>query len=193
MTIFTPEQLGIIESVARQCHATKSGELSVARELAAMGTFDEVQVAVIEFCAEAVRRQDEVDAEIRVLWMVNAYNFVAENWGDVRALTEEDILTLLALVEPEDNARGYRKGQTGKREGPFIVEIGAPPEDIPRRIRLILEHQDAMNPAEFYAEFEGIHPARNGNGRTGQIIFNFLNGTLVCPEFPPEPDFKTQF
>jgi fido (protein-threonine AMPylation protein) len=42
-----------------------------------------------------------------------------------------------------------------------------------------------MAPLEAYVEYEEIHPFVDSNGRTGKIILNYLNGTLLDPIFPP--------
>jgi hypothetical protein len=44
---------------------------------------------------------------------------------------------------------------------------------------------DAMDPIGAYKQFEWIHPFMDGNGRTGKIILNYLNGTMLDPIFPP--------
>ena len=36
-----------------------------------------------------------------------------------------------------------------------------------------------------YHIFQMIHPFRDGNGRTGKILFNWLRGSLNYPEMPP--------
>jgi fido (protein-threonine AMPylation protein) len=38
---------------------------------------------------------------------------------------------------------------------------------------------------QFYYEYENIHPFRDGNGRTGKILYNYLLGTLDNPKMPP--------
>jgi fido (protein-threonine AMPylation protein) len=46
-----------------------------------------------------------------------------------------------------------------------------------------------MTALEAYKEFEFIHPFEDGNGRTGKIILNWINGTLLDPIFPPNDIF----
>jgi fido (protein-threonine AMPylation protein) len=48
------------------------------------------------------------------------------------------------------------------------------------------ENLPNMTPEQAYYEFEIIHPFRDGNGRTGKIIYNWLMGTLRAPVFPPD-------
>ncbi len=45
-------------------------------------------------------------------------------------------------------------------------------------------HDDATPNEWAYYEFENIHPFNDGNGRTGKIIFNWLNDTLLAPTWP---------
>lgn len=44
---------------------------------------------------------------------------------------------------------------------------------------------DRMPAVMAYYNFERIHPFADGNGRTGKIILNWLNGTLAAPVMPP--------
>lgn len=37
----------------------------------------------------------------------------------------------------------------------------------------------------FYFEYEGIHPFRDGNGRTGKILYNYLLDRMDNPILPP--------
>ena len=50
-----------------------------------------------------------------------------------------------------------------------------------------IEDQSLVTPTEAFKRFEEIHPFIDGNGRTGAILYNWLNGTLEPGKlvFPP--------
>lgn len=60
------------------------------------------------------------------------------------------------------------------------------PELILVRFERWFELLPNMTAMEAYVEFEEIHPFLDGNGRTGKIILNWVNGSLLDPIFPPK-------
>lgn len=57
---------------------------------------------------------------------------------------------------------------------------------IERQVRLLISNQKNMTAEEFYIALMEIHPWDDGNGRVGELVYNFLNGTLGNPIHPPQ-------
>ena len=171
-----------------------------------MKMFTPYMMAIVKFCAEECKRQDS--GEESVAWMINAYNYATERFAVDQTVTEEDVLEMLRLIEPEQNANGYRLVPVTVGGGPAI-----PWENISRQIGNLLEAQDRIgvtddteesgdgetgddetpfarrqkqNATAFYTELEKIHPGKDGNGRLGAILFNVKNGTLNQPVAAPD-------
>jgi hypothetical protein len=91
-------------------------------------------------------------------------------------LTAETVQLWGMMVEPEENRNGFRDCgvYVGGRECPNWTEV-------PRLMAAWEEGLARLTPDEAYLEFEGIHPFRDGNGRTGKIIHNTLMETLRHP------------
>ena len=96
-------------------------------------------------------------------------------------ITEDDILALGVLVEPEVNANGYRR--VGVRVG---HDIKGPWQNVPRQIDSLIDAQDRLTPDEWYREYEEVHPWVDGNGRSGSVLWNWLRGSLENPDVPPD-------
>ncbi len=113
--------------------------------------------------------------------MLNAWSYALEQSSAGNSPTLRIACELGKLIEPVKNKGGWRECQVrvGQRLCPDYREIYD-------RLERLFDQFDMQSPAvEVYKEFELIHPFVDGNGRTGKIILNWINGTLLAPVFPP--------
>ena len=155
--------------------------------------FNSEQLNVLQYIAEECERQGSGGAS--VYNMVKAWEY-ASNLKDLACpLTLEIIETLGKLVEPEYNKNGFRQIRIFVSDGFTSIEK-APWERVPEMLQNLIEayyegrleptHKVAETPEDqFYFEYQNIHGFRDGNGRSGKIVYNFLRGTLNNPWLPP--------
>lgn len=188
--LFTEAQMRFVAECASRVKEVGGDELAViaavsqANATAGDGRLDATLYAVVDFCAGECSRQESGPTSVH--WMVDAYNFAVQKHDENRGvIIEDDVLVMLAKIEPEKNARGYRKTPVHFRTGNSIGW-----QNIERQMSSLIElGQDALEPLDFYIELERIHPAHDGNGRLGAILFNWKAGTLLSPTVPPKVDF----
>lgn len=135
------------------------------------------QMRVVQFCARECELQQS--GELSVYHMLGGWDYASIRFDD--SVTEEDILRLGAIVEPRCNLSGYR--QTGVRVG---SDVKGDWRLVPGQLGKLVTAQSDIEPAEWFRLYEEIHPFRDGNGRTGQILFNWLQGTLNEPAWAPD-------
>ena len=188
--LFTEAQMRFVAECASKAKEAGGDELAVIAAVgsdnatAGDGRLNNTLYAVVDFCAGECSRQ--MSGPLSVAWMVAAYDFAvrrhAENAG---VIVEDDVLEMLAMIEPAKNASGYRKTPVRFSNG---TTIGW--QNIERQMSNLIRFQDALAPLEFYIELERIHPAQDGNGRLGAILINWKSGTLLTPSVPPQVDFS---
>jgi Fic family protein len=135
-------------------------------------------VQALRYIAEEVRRQGDV--HLAVAWMAEAWDRAMLDKVRREPVTPELIERWGRLVSPEANADGFRTSHV--RVGTSLT----PPPLMVREImaRFCKDDLTHLTPDVAYLHFEKIHPFRDGNGRTGKILLNYLNGTLDAPVMP---------
>lgn len=140
-------------------------------------------MTIIEYVTEEVERQGhdtkKSDGIDRVGWMLGAWSYAMQ----IPFLTPDKIQYIGQRIEPHKNKTLPRTVNVEIR-GNDSVRF-ADYRKVPELLCELVEETDKLEPLEFYRRFIMIHPFLDGNGRTGKVILNYLNGTLDNPIFPP--------
>lgn len=136
---------------------------------------------VVAWCAQECEWQGS--GEMSVAHMFSAYLYARRH--RTRPILLRDVLALGRIVEPRLNMVGLRT--VGVRVG-FDVKMDW--QLVPAALDQLIAEQPAIpasveNATEWFRQYQEIHPWRDGNGRTGNILYNWLLGTLEAPVFPP--------
>lgn len=132
---------------------------------------------VIAYISEEVRRQGDSPWHVYRMW--SAWQFATLQRIIDPQIYHSTVRAIGKMID-EANENGYRDGPVwigGDLKNEFIVHD---------EMQQLLSMQHTLSPDIFYKEFERIHPFFDGNGRTGKVLFNWLNNTLDNPVWPPD-------
>lgn len=142
-------------------------------------------VRVTKWASKECHKQQS--GELSVSWMVSGWAYAYDIYlhDPHQAPTVQMIQELGSIVELRKNVKNQW------RRGGVMVggSVKAPPLEVPRLMEALVEAWDKLDSDIWYREFEEIHPFLDGNGRTGNILWNWHKGTLAPRDLSFPPDF----
>lgn len=131
----------------------------------------------------AIECEKQRSGERSVSWMVDGWALAAQHQASEGEVTPEFIIKLGKTVEPRTNQNKWR--QVGVQVGNNVKPQW---HEVPRLMDNLIEAWNRISSDEWYREFEEVHPFRDGNGRTGNILWNYHRDTLEprTLDFPPD-------
>lgn len=175
----------------------------------------DTKLKIIQFCADECKRQRSGEMSVYDMisaWDFAIEHKIKSSPRStmdfyIRRIDLDFIEHIGSLVEPIDNQKGFRQIPIGVTDGFGGWIEKAQWQEVPRLLTLLIESYYEGNLArrveevhngwightaisknaedQFYYEYENIHPFRDGNGRSGKILYNYLLGTLENPQMPP--------
>lgn len=133
---------------------------------------------ITKFCSEEVQRQR--DDPVHVAGLIEAWFWMLD-YENISEITPEMILKLGALAKPDINWDGFRT---------YPIRIGYNSKnnqyEIPYQVASLCDaiSEGRIEAEDAYYEYEEIHPFGDGNGRTGKILYNWMNSSLRNPVLP---------
>ena len=140
-----------------------------------------------------LREYLEVEAYSKAAGWVYGQGITPDAWGadglltltELRHIHELTVGPVWATSPPDDLGPDERAGDLRRREiAPFASGMQPPPwPEVPALVDDWLRFLNAVPPmgqhtvvhlARIHAEFERIHPFRDGNGRVGRLVLNLL-------------------
>lgn len=146
-----------------------------------MNTMNLERVAALA-ARECIRQHVGIE---RLSTLLKGYEHAAKHIKTREGLIErgyEELTYLAGIVEPDNNGR-FRNSPVTFRDGGTAARAS----EIERLLFSLYAHGDALTAEEWTKQFLWIHPFVDGNGRTGWVLYNLLNGTLDDPL--PLPEF----
>lgn len=136
-------------------------------------------VKIAAACAVECERQQVGVKELS--YLLNAYRHVVDN-GAIAFELPSDFQTIGRIVEPVQNRFGFRTTPVTFQDG----GSSASPSEIPRLMGTLIEIMNSRTCSRYtdtyVKEFLWIHPFKDGNGRVGFLLQNYLDGTLDDPQ-----------
>jgi hypothetical protein len=197
--IISREHLDIVRDCAKRvaCDIAWPNEMAVFEHVEQThgAVFGETVLRILKFCAEEVAHQ--LAGALAVSCYFDAWHHAVARYESGYALDLTTLNELAALIEPLENVGGRYRCSTVSISG---MSAGTPPDLIERGMMELeaglIAYQEGervdfygrpMNPQLLYTAFQEIHPRKNGNGREGKIIYNWLMDLLNEPIFPEYP------